>query len=119
MLTSTMKPKLRTERFSRSKSLMPTDSPMPMIGPISGEMSIAPMMTAVELTFRPKEATNVANISTQRFVPRKSTPRQILSTTSSCRALSSPRSKRSLRKRLSESNGDPEALFLVIIIPWN
>ena len=33
-----------------------------MIGPISGEMSIAPMMTAVELTFRPREAMKMAKM---------------------------------------------------------
>ena len=74
-----------------------------MIGPMSGETSIAPMMTAAELTFSPSEAIIVAKISTQRFVPRNSTPRQIMSTVSSCRALSSERLKRSARssRRLS------------------
>ena len=53
--------KLRPERLSRSKSVMPIARPMPMMGPISGEMSIAPMMTAVELVLRPSEATRMAN----------------------------------------------------------
>ena len=47
---------------------------MPMMGPISGEMSIAPMMTAVELTFSPSEAMKMAKISTQRLTPLKLTP---------------------------------------------
>ena len=42
---------------------------MPIIGPMSGEMSIAPMMTAVELTFRPSEAMNMANTSIHKFEP--------------------------------------------------
>jgi hypothetical protein len=40
-----------------------------MIGPISGEMSIAPIITAVELTFKPKDAINTAKISIQRLEP--------------------------------------------------
>ena len=53
---------------------MPTDKPSPMIGPIKGEMSMAPITTAVELTFKPNEAMKIAKISTQRFVPLKVTP---------------------------------------------
>ena len=53
---------------------MPTDKPIPMIGPIKGEMSMAPIITAVELTFKPNEAMKIAKISTQRFAPWKVTP---------------------------------------------
>ena len=53
---------------------MPTAKPIPMIGPIKGEMSMAPIITAVELTFKPNEAMKIAKISTQRFVPLKVTP---------------------------------------------
>jgi hypothetical protein len=35
------------------------------MGPISGEISIAPMITAVELTFRPTEAMRMANTRAQ------------------------------------------------------
>ena len=45
-------------------------SPTPMIGPISGEMSIAPMMTAVEFTFRPTEAMTIENARIQTLGPR-------------------------------------------------
>ena len=48
---------------------MPTAKPIPMIGPISGDMSMAPIMTAVELTFKPNEAMKMAKISTQRVAP--------------------------------------------------
>ena len=63
-------------------------SPMPMIGPMSGEMSIAPMMTAVELTFSPSDAMNMAKISTHRLAPLKLTPLLICSTISCSSSLS-------------------------------
>ena len=53
---------------------MPTAKPIPLIGPIKGEMSMAPIITAVELTFKPNEAMKTAKISTQRFAPWKVTP---------------------------------------------
>ena len=110
-----MKPKLRSERFSNSKSLIPTDSPMPMIGPISGEISMAPMITAVELTLSPSEATNVAKISTHRFVPLNSTPLRMLSTTSSSEALSALRSNRLRRKlRRASDKWCGERLLMVL-----
>ena len=49
-------------------------SPMPMMGPIKGEINMAPMMTAVELTSSPSEAMKMAKINTQRFAPLKLTP---------------------------------------------
>jgi hypothetical protein len=39
---------------------MPTPKPMPMIGPIKGEINIAPIITAVEFIFNPSEATKMA-----------------------------------------------------------
>ena len=35
---------------------MPNESPMPIIGPIRGEMSMAPIITAVEFTLSPIDA---------------------------------------------------------------
>ena len=95
MLTTNIHRKLRSDFLSSWKSLMPSDRPMPMIGPISGETNMAPIMTAVELTFSPSDAMNVAQINTQRLVPRNSTLLVMLATTSACVALSSPRSNRS------------------------
>ena len=46
---------------------------MPVMGPIMGEINMAPMMTAVEFTFKPTDATMMAKAKTQRFTPRKST----------------------------------------------
>ena len=45
-----------------------------MIGPINGEMSIAPMMTAVEFTFSPAEAMTMENARIQTFGPRNQMP---------------------------------------------
>ena len=61
---------------------------MPMMGPMSGEMSMAPMMTAVELTLRPSEAMKMANTSTQRLAPWKATPLSIWAIVSSSFSLS-------------------------------
>ena len=57
-----------------SPSEIPIDRPSPMIGPMSGEISMAPMMTAVELTLRPTEAMIIAKKSTHTLSARNSTP---------------------------------------------
>ena len=44
-------------------------TPIPTIGPISGEISMAPIITAVELTFRPIDAMNIAHAKIQRLAP--------------------------------------------------
>ena len=44
---------------------------MPFMGPIRGDMSMAPMITAVELTLSPTDAMMMANIRIQRLVPLK------------------------------------------------
>ena len=56
MLIITIMLKFRSDFRRSDMSKVPTANPMPLIGPISGEMSMAPMMTAVELTFNPTEA---------------------------------------------------------------
>ena len=60
--------------LNKFRSAIPTANPIPMIGPISGEMSMAPIMTAVELTLSPKEATKIARISIHKGAPWKFTP---------------------------------------------
>ena len=72
----------------RSKSEIPSPRPNPMIGPISGEINIAPIITAVEFVFKPSEATKVAKIRTQRFVPLNSMPFRIDSIVSSSSSFS-------------------------------
>ena len=59
--------------------MMPTDNPKPQIGPISGDISMAPIMTAVELTFSPTDAIMIAKASTHTLVPRNSTSALMLS----------------------------------------
>ncbi len=54
-------------------------SPIPMIGPISGDISMAPMMTAVEFMFKPKLAISTAQIRIHRLAPLKLVPLTMLS----------------------------------------
>ena len=100
MLTTVATAKFFIEDFSRSRSLMPTASPMPMMGPISGETSMAPMITAVEFTFRPSEAMKMAKMSTQRLAPRNCAPARMPSMTSDSDSLSGIRLKYSWKKLL-------------------
>ena len=74
--------KLRNERLISSKSYMPNPSPIPMMGPISGEINIAPIITAGELTFNPNEAMKMAKIRIQIVEPLNSIPLRIDSTMS-------------------------------------
>ena len=45
--------------------------PLLSIGPISGEINIAPIITAVELTFKPTEATIIAQAKIHKLAPEK------------------------------------------------
>ncbi len=69
--------------------------PIPMIGPITGEINMAPMITAMELTLRPTEAIRTASIRIQRFGPLSSIPCRTDSMISGLAARSSVRSRRS------------------------
>ena len=51
--------------------------PIPIIGPINGDINMAPMITAVEFTFKPSDATKMAKIKIHKLVPRKTTPLSI------------------------------------------
>ena len=93
ILNSVVSPKLRNERFKRSKSAIPKAVPKPIIGPISGDISIAPIITAVLLTFSPSEATNIAQISIHSLVPRNTTSSRMESNTASSSSLSRLKSK--------------------------
>ena len=50
---------------------------MALIGPINGEISMAPIITAVELIFNPTDATTIAKTQIQRFVPLNFKPLSI------------------------------------------
>ena len=71
MDTMTITRKFFKAFFSKSVSLVPRPSPKPMIGPIRGEMSIAPMMTGMELTFKPIDAITMAQMRIMTFGPLK------------------------------------------------
>ena len=58
-LRKTMAPKLITEAFKVSTSLTPIENPIPRIGPIRGDINMAPITTAVELTLSPMDAINI------------------------------------------------------------
>ena len=64
-------PKFLREVMSALKSLEESAYPIPLIGPINGEISIAPMMTAVELLISPIEATMIEQIKIQILMALK------------------------------------------------
>ena len=66
-----MIPKLINDFLSVLISFKAKDIPIPKIGPISGEISIAPITTAVEFAFKPIEATKTAKIRIQAVAPLK------------------------------------------------
>ena len=61
-----------------SRSVVAMPKPIPMIGPIIGETSMAPITTAAEFTFKPNEQIKIANTNIHKFVPLKTTPLSIL-----------------------------------------
>ena len=58
--------------FIRLMSLIPRPRPRPKIGPIKGEINIAPIITGMEFTFRPTEAISMATARIQAFGPLNS-----------------------------------------------
>ena len=92
-----MTPKLINDFFKVSISLMATDKPIPRIGPINGEINIAPITTAVEFAFNPIEATKMEQIKIQAVAPLKGISPLIASIVAS-RSVSSLKSKSSLKK---------------------
>ena len=105
--------KLFNERFISSKSFRPTDKPTPMIGPINGEINMAPIITAVELTFNPSDAMKMAKIRIHKLAPLNSTPLRIESTVSSSLSLSFFKSRYSPKNDLI-ANLLRSSVFIVI-----
>ena len=64
-LSPTMTPKLIRELLKVSISFIPIESPIPKIGPIKGDISMAPITTAGELVFKPIEAIRIEKIRIQ------------------------------------------------------
>ena len=73
-------PRFFNERLNSTKSYVAILKPTPVIGPINGEINIAPIITAVEFIFNPTLATNMAKIRIHAFVPLNSTPLLIVIT---------------------------------------
>lgn len=57
---------------------MATDNPTPRMGDINGDISIAPMIIAVELVSSPTQASIDEHASIQKLYPRNETPRLIV-----------------------------------------
>ena len=57
---------------------MAKDIPIPKIGPIKGEINIAPITTAVELAFNPMDAMKIEQIKIQEVCPLKAISARIL-----------------------------------------
>jgi hypothetical protein len=53
-------------------SFIPSARPTPIIGPISGEINIAPIITGIEFTFNPTLAITTANARIHTLGPLKS-----------------------------------------------
>ena len=71
MLMTTITVKFFSESFKRRASSVPRPRPKPKMGPITGEINMAPMMTGMELTFKPNEAMMMAQTRIKTLVPRK------------------------------------------------
>ena len=71
MLIPTMTAKFFSEDLTRLLSSVPRPKPKPKIGPITGEINMAPMMTGMELTLRPTEAMMMAQAKMNTLVPLK------------------------------------------------
>ena len=50
-------------------SLVPRPKANPRMGPITGDMSMAPMITGIELTFKPTEAMMMAHARMKTLGP--------------------------------------------------
>ena len=70
-LMATMMSRLRIESLMSDMSLVPRPRPTPKIGPIRGDMSMAPMMTGMELTFSPTEAMTIEKARIHALGPLK------------------------------------------------
>ena len=61
MLITTMTAKFFRASRTSTVSFVPRPMPKPRIGPITGEMSMAPMITGMELRLRPTDAMMIAH----------------------------------------------------------
>ena len=90
------------------------ESPTPRIGPISGEISIAPITTAVESAFNPIEATKIEHISIQAVAPLKGTSALMAEIVAS-RSVSSLKSSSSIKKTLIDATKPLASAFTAAV----
>ena len=69
ILITTITRKFSIESLTSRLSRMPRPNPKPSIGPMTGDMSIAPMMTGMELTFNPTDAMMIAQARMNTLCP--------------------------------------------------
>ena len=62
-------PKFFKEIIKTLKLLEERAYPIPLIGPIRGDINIAPIMTAGELFIKPIDATTIEQIKIQTLIP--------------------------------------------------
>ena len=82
---------------------MAMDIPIPRMGPINGEINMAPITTAVESAFKPTEATKIEQIKIQAVAPLKEISPFIAAIVASL-SVSSLKSRSSLKKVLTLTN---------------
>ncbi len=98
-LNTIMMAKFINDFFMVSISLTATERPTPKIGPINGEINMAPITTAVELAFKPMEATKMEQTNIQAVAPLKEMSFLIASIVSSL-SVSSLKSRSSFKNFL-------------------
>ena len=74
MLMATIMAKFLSASFRSGRSFVPIPNPSPRIGPIRGEINIAPIMTGIELRFNPTDAMTMAQVRMKTFWPLKKMP---------------------------------------------
>ena len=79
-----------------SISLTATERPIPKIGPINGEINMAPITTAVESAFKPMEATKIEQIKIHAVAPLKGIS-PLMAAIVASRSVSSLKSKSSFK----------------------
>src|SRR5690606_6259987 len=79
ILKTTITVKFFNDLLSVSISLTASENPIPNIGPINGDINIAPMTTAVEFAFKPTEAMKTEHIKIHDVCPLNAISSMILS----------------------------------------
>lgn len=74
MLIDTMMRKFLSESLTNWLSRIPNPKPKPRMGAITGEISMAPMMTGMEFTLSPTDAMTMAHAKINTLAPRKWMP---------------------------------------------